>query len=65
MEQQEGYLEQNIIELENPAENSSSILAELYTCKNFELCLIKYICGITSIIFVIAYSIAIKRVRKS
>jgi len=47
--------ESNIAELDNPTIQSTSLLSELYTCKTVELCLIKYICGVTSLIFVIMF----------
>ena len=40
-----------------------SFIDELYTCKNLELCIIKYTCGLTSLLLLIAYSIAVRRIR--
>jgi hypothetical protein len=56
--------ESNIAELDNPTIQSTSLLSELYTCKTVELCLIKYICGVTSLIFVVIFSVALKRIRR-
>lgn len=42
----------------------SSILEEAFSCTSTEICLIKYICGGVSLIFVIIYFNALMRVRK-
>ena len=53
--------EEDPVELENPWQ-SPSIFQEVYTCENLELCMIKYICGGVSLIFVIVYGIAVSRI---
>lgn len=43
---------------------SLSLFEEIYYCENIDICLMKYICGGVSLVFVILYGIALTRIRK-
>ena len=59
MDNQTSGYDTDTVQMTHPSQPARSILEEIYSCENTEVCLIKYICGGVSLVFLVMYVVAV------